>query len=377
MHKFFSFWSKNDFSNDIRNIISLCGHTKIWFSSDEVDGRALFNLQHFQTKMLKWCKSKSNFHYNRFAGPSNESPVREDSIVLLTGGFGNGRLSSSEVFPSTNNCSLPSLPEPREDHVVFATAEEDPRVAVCGGSNQNGDKLASCLVLDRKAQAWDETRVDSLPQPRYSHAAVTLKNIGTYLVGGFLFSDNRRTTDFLPEGSRQWMSGPSIPVDMNQPCAVVIGKRSFLTIFQFNIREYQVDVNNPTSSNGWQRATKWPKLLTNRRKGPGCARIGQRVIIAGGYSSEVERSTEVLNIETRTIEYAHDLNTPRQFFHIVSITTEGVERTFALGGYDFSTYLDSVEKLDPETLIWRESPLNLVERRDQFGAVELPKSLAC
>ena len=65
------------------------------------------------------------------------------------------------------------------------------------------------------------------------------------------------------------------------------------------------------------------------------------------------------------------------YFHVVTTTTEGVERTFALGGYDFSAYLDSVEELDPETLIWRESPLNLVERRYQFGAVELPKSLVC
>ena len=173
------------------------------------------------------------------------------------------------------------------------------------------------------------------------------------------------------------MSGPSIPVDMNQPCAFVIGKRSFLTIFQINIREFEVDVNDPTSFDGWQEATKWPQLLTNRRKGPGCARIGQRVIIAGGHSVEVERSTEVLNLETRTIEYAQDLNTPREYFHVVSITSEGVERTFALGGYDFSIYLDSVEELDPETLIWRESTLSLVERRYQFGAVELPKSLVC
>ena len=322
--------------------------------------------------------AKRNFHNNRFAGPSSESPTnREDSIVLVTGGYGNGRLSSSEIFPNTDNCSQPSLPEPREDHVVFATAEEDPRVAVCGGSNQNGDKLASCLVLDREAQTWDETMMDSLPQPRYNHAAVTLKNIGTYLIGGFLFSNNRRTTDFLPAGGRQWMSGPSIPVEMNQPCAFVIGKRSFLTIFQINIREFEVDVNDPTSFDGWQEATKWPQLLTNRRKGPGCARIGQRVIIAGGHSVEVERSTEVLNLETRTIEYAQDLNTAREYFHIVTIITEGVERTIALGGYDFSTYLDSVEELNPDTLIWRKSPLNLVERRYQFGAVELPKSLVC
>ena len=199
---------------------------------------------------------KRNFHNNRFAGPSSESPTfNEDSIALLTAGYGNGRLSSSEVFPNTDNCSQPSLPEPREDHVVFATAEEDPRVAVCGGSNQNGDKLASCLVLDREAQTWDETMIGRLPQPRYSHAAVTLKSIGTYLIGGFRFSDNRRTTDFLPAGGRLWMSGPSIPVDMNQPCAVAIGKRSFLAIFQTNIREYEVDVNNPTSFNGWQEAS--------------------------------------------------------------------------------------------------------------------------
>ena len=83
----------------------------------------------------------------------------------------------------------------------------------------------------------------------------------------------------------------------------------------------------------------------------------------------------MLNLETRTIEHAQNINTPRQHFHIVTITSEGVGRTFALGGYDYSSYLDSVGDLDPDFLTWRESPTNLVERGYQFSAVELQKGL--
>ena len=144
-----------------------------------------------------------------------------------------------------------------------------------------------------------------------------------------------------------------------------------------NIREYQVDIENPTSDDGWQEATKWPQLLTTRYFRPGCARIGMKIVIAGGSSGSIwttHRSTEIVDIETRTIQYAGDLNTARRYFHILSITTAGSERTFALGG---KGPLDSVEELDPDTWTWNTIPEKLAEIKGFFGAVALPRSLVC
>ena len=96
-------------------------------------------------------------------------PASEDTIVLLTGGFNDGHLSSSEVFPSTNGCNPPSLLEGRAGHTLFTTAEPTPRVAVCGGWDGSND-LASCLVLDKETGTWDGSRLCSLTQPRRFHA---------------------------------------------------------------------------------------------------------------------------------------------------------------------------------------------------------------
>ena len=220
----------------------------------------------------------------------------------------------------------------------------------------------------------------SLPQPRYGHAVVTLNNIGNYIIGGSGDShNNRRTTSFLAQGSQQWEAGPAISANMWSPCAVAIRERSFLAIYGREIREYEVNKEQPTSEAGWQEATKWPRLQTSRIWRPGCSLINGKVVIAGGWSNGASiSSTEVLDIESRTIQYGEDLATPRGFFHIVTIRTQGVERALAMGGWDGSfSSLDSVEEFDPDTLTWNPAPANLLEGRGNHGAAALQKDLIC
>ena len=179
----------------------------------------------------------------------------------------------------------------------------------------------------------------------------------------------------------------AVPVNMNSPCAraVPITKVSFLAIHDANILEYQVDKSDPTSLDGWQEASKWPRLLTRRTSWPGCSKVDEKVVIAGGqlwygtYGTPL-RSTEVLDLSTHKIEYAGDLSTPRLGFHIVTITTDGVNRVLALAGSDgslYSSHLDSVEEFDVETMTWKSAPEKLSEEIGFFGAVALQRSLVC
>lgn len=216
----------------------------------------------------------------------------------------------------------------------------------------------------------------SLTQPRYEHAVVTLNNIGNYIIGGDGIND-ATTTDFLPQGSQQWVAGPAIPVDMYHPCAVVISERNFLAIYGNNILEYEVNKEQPTSEAGWQEANKWPQLQTRRYNWPGCSKINGKVVIAGGSYGESLSSTEVLDLESRTISYGQDLTTPRAYFHIVTLRTQGLERALAVGGWDGSSYLDSVEEFNPDTLTWNPAPENLLESRNSFAAFALRKDLIC
>ena len=322
-------------------------------------------------------------------GPATEAPPvseDEDTVVLLTGGRNDvdgagGYLSSSEVFPSASTCTtLPALPAPRSYHALFTTPDPNPIIAACGGTDGSFNEFASCLVLDVENQRWDENTMGPLPQPRYSHAVVTLKNIGNYLIGGQPSSNNGRTTDFLAKGSQGWVAGPEIPVLMDiGPCAVEISETSFLAIFGHNIREYQVDIGNPTTDVNWQEATKWPQLQTYRSFQFGCAKLEGNIIISGGWDgSERHRSTEILSLETRKIEFAGDLATTRTWLQMATIRTEeGTERVFAMGGWDGSSTESGVEELDPETLTWNPTSLNLLEGRSNFGKVVIPKKMIC
>ena len=297
------------------------------------------------------------------------------------------------MFPSTSGCSLPSLPRGRAGHTLFTT---EGGVAVCGGGyyGTNEDYVDSCIVLNRETRRWEEGRLGSLPQNRRWHTAVTLKSIGTYLIGGFSRANPGTLTDYLAPGSQEWVSGPQNPIDMKWgPCSVVISGRSFLAIYDTDIREYQVDIENPRSDAGWQEETKWPHLQTSRVQSPGCARIGGMVIIAGGRSSPgsggwsgttVHRTTEILDIAARTIQYGEDLITARRYFHIITITTNNIESTFALGGRGYNGAIwtdheiyDSIEEFDPDTLTWNTVPAKLANRIGEFAAVALPRSLVC
>ena len=274
----------------------------------------------------------------------------------------------------------------------------------CGGytgSGYGGSRTASCLVLDVENQLWNENLIGELPQPRSVAAPVTIENVGTYLIGGYLTYlmggyqvPMKRTSDFLAAGSTEWAAGPALPVDMDYPCAVTISQLSFLIIYGNDIREYQVDTSYPTSSIGWQSASKFPKLQTRRRKQPGCSKIGDQVVIAGGhddsydedyyddyYEFEFEylRSAEVLDLSTRTIFYAGDMNSPKAYFHMATITMNGHQTLLAFGGYSASSNYasNSVEQFDPSSNTWNLVPTGMEEARFYFATVIVPRELVC
>jgi len=297
--------------------------------------------------------------------------------VLITGGFAAGsRLSSVEVYPSTSGCSPPPLPAGRSAHTTFLTSEPNPVLATCGGRVGGGDATASCLVLDKSNQRWDESRMGDLTMPRRRSAVATLKSVGVFIIGG-AGDNNERTSNFLAAGSMQWQEGPALPVDMWSPCVVTITPTTFLSIYGYNIREFDAAIAGPTSIDGWREEGRWPRLKTRRKAWPGCAKLGQKVIIAGGYNGETLRSTEVLDLDTREITAGGDMATPRYWFHLAAIRIGGEEKVVAVGGADASdNQLNSVEEWVEESSTWKAAD-NIAQKRRFFGVVEVPRTLVC
>ena len=311
-------------------------------------------------------------------------PAKETKLVLLTGGWdGNSTFSSNEIFsPSfTISCSPPSLPGERSHHTTFLTAGDKPVVATCGGIDAGSDGpdsfLSSCLVLDAGTGRWEENKIGSLLQKRSNHAAVTLDKF-VYILGGITASFSREsTTEFLLAGSRSWEQGPPIPVQMFTPCAVAISGERFLVIEGKEVREFDVSIAGPTRSQGWK---EWPKLKTSRSWQPGCTKIGDSVIVAGGsaYIAGTYQTTEILDLKTQKIRKGGNLVTARNSFHMITFDNNGDSTTLALGGKDDDrNALKSIEKWNPETETWSEVEEQLDEKRNSFGLVAAPKNIIC
>ena len=99
----------------------------------------------------------------------------------------------------------------------------------------------------------------------------------------------------------------------------------------------------------WGEAGRWLLLKTSRTFQPGCDKIGQKVIIAGGSNGAALGSSEVLDL-VRRITSGGEMATRRMCFHVATIISGGRENMFALGGNDESD-LNSVEEWVEETYL--------------------------
>lgn len=260
------------------------------------------------------------------------------------------------------------------------TAGERKEIATCGGWVDDDNRLSSCLVLDTSTGQWEENRMEPLLQERTYHAAVTLEG-QVYVIGGQGSRSTASSTEVLPAGSSSWEQGPRIPVEMFYgPCAVAISTTSFIVFYRKEIREFDASTAGPTSNQGWAEEAKWPKLETSRTDWPGCAKVGEDiVVIAGGHTwPATHQTTEILDLSTRRITRGGKMATTKGYFHIISFNNNGVFTTLAVGGLDDDlNNLNTVEEWEPESESWSTVETRLKEKRSYFGAVAVNKNLVC
>ena len=106
------------------------------------------------------------------------------------------------------------------------------------------------------------------------------------------------------------------------------------------------------------------------------------MIITGGYSGGELKSTEVLDLVTRTIISAGDMTSTRRHLHVATARVGGQAKTFVMGGYGTAresgsrNYLNTVEEWEEETSTWKVAD-NLAYTRGYFGAVEVATDVIC
>ena len=219
----------------------------------------------------------------------------------------------------------------------------------------------------------------------------TLKD-GSYILGGMYYygsySVYLESSEFLAAGSSQWTEGPRLPRAVEGACGVAVSETSMLLIGG------RSDKSGSTAGWGsstfyrtvWEYSTtsswsSWPSLAQKRR-GHACIKTANLVIVAGGMVAmgDITRTTEVINLETKTLCLAGQMASPRYLFGIIEVGFAGRSVVLTFGHYGYNspaTKEDSLlQEFNPTTSSWQPSPA-VMDPKYHFSAVTVEASLVC
>ena len=119
-----------------------------------------------------------------------------------------------------------------------------------------------------------------------------------------------------------------------------------------------------TVTNTW---VEWPSLH-DRRRGHNCARLGEHIVVAGGYlfgDQDYTSSSVLIDINTGYVSPGGEMLKRRAYYSIQVL--HGI--LYAIGGSTFH-YETTVERLVDPMDSWTMSELNLVTGRSTFATVK-------
>ena len=359
-------------------------------------------------------------------------------IGLLSGGYSlnegvQGALYGGQDYHQVTtvdtmggDCSVADLPFHRRLHVSFVT--RDNLVMVCGGAGSGevlgagpgqdslgNDALASCQHYNLAEERWDNH--SNFRTPR-SYAAVASLEDRVYVFGG---TNSKATfgtvldptgmldsTEVLLPGSKNWTSGPKLPVKLSFACAVAVTDSTMLLIGGLTPTSHPIAgvINLPIStvwmySSQTETWSQWPSLA-GPRLGHACIKAGNSVVVAGGGRQAeglklelvVLKTTEIINLKTKEVRPAGDMKTPRFLFGIFEIGYKGqtIKLTFGSYSLDNSTYginesnfNPALEVYDEDSLLqewdntkedWLQSPA-VLNPKFGFSVLSVDASLVC
>ena len=274
-----------------------------------------------------------------------------------------GELISIETF-GFDNCTIPSLPEPRYGLGSFLTPTMTPQLAVCGGWWLGKPHSTDCLTLNIASGQWERGKIENLLGDDV-RGVISIEGDGVFIV-------HRIGISILTKGSKSWVAGPVFPTPAE--CGCNVSRTSFVTIHMSdtqNVREYIVTDGEALAAEG-----TWPSLRT-KRQGPGCGATSFHLVVAGGVSGfdEVLTSVEVFHVATKAIRAGGNLQHARAFFQIIPIGSTHLQ-LLAVGGQSSSSPRKTSEVWQEDDDSWEEGP-ELATGRSSFGAIMVRPHLVC
>ena len=301
----------------------------------------------------------------------------DPTVLVLGGGL---TLSLGVAYPTDSvevigdyECPVPmqNLPIANDFHTMAMTP--DGTVLSCGGRDNN---VKDCLTYDTNIKEW--TKHSSLNKQRMAASAVTLPN-GVYILGGI---NEALSSEILPKGSTDWIDGPTLPMKVKQSCAIAISNTEFHISgggikYNFQNEAYKYSVKYDVETETW---TRWTDLK-EARFGHGCAKLGNKIVIAGGRDTHgYTESTEIIDLASGKVKYGGNLQRPRMDFQMSTLGGH-YQRILAVGGLAHGLVVDddvdTIEEWNDDNESWSLHPDKLKTARHRFGALAVPKSRIC
>jgi len=225
--------------------------------------------------------------------------------VVVGGWDGNNSLSSAELFPPSDACSIPDLPQPREGHSLSLLSGGT--LVVCGGFEDNGDNednggwdgsfLDSCNSWVAGNTSW--TPFHTMSVARGYHTAWTPPSLpdSIVLLGGY-GSAAELTAETVPGGG-----GFDLSHNGSYTCGIPdAGDTIVLTGGGGHNYVTRYDIN------GFME--ELPQLPENR-EGHACSAlpITGALVVAGGYTSG--RTSSVLTLLPGAADWTSLASLPR------------------------------------------------------------------
>jgi N-acetylneuraminic acid mutarotase len=267
------------------------------------------------------------------------------------GGFKDLPLDVIEVYDSASDRWM-ELEIKLSRGLAYCAAEAVAgRLYVMGGVVAGGvpSRRMEVIDLDRRTVGSGA----ALMEPRIFPSSAVLGSV-IFLFGGKstmepantrLSSCERLDTARLPPA---WEAARSMPEGRADAGAAAVRSRIFLVGGFSGQQALSSVVAYSPAEDTWRAAPG----MAEARAGPGCAALGSTLYVAGGTGIQGDRLSSVERLEAggTAWEAVANMRRPRSNFRLVAVGG----RLLAVGGYNGSSVIASVECYDPERNLWWE-----------------------
>ena len=246
-----------------------------------------------------------------------------------------------DVFDGVEVSSdIPRLPWPAGFSVSSAVGSV---LVLCPGEAVCDDcDVAECIIWEEGMTGWLDPRSEPHYQPPHvmgrSRASAVLVNDTVWMIGG-QDAGSSFITEFTVEifkpgcvgvsDCQFWSVGPEIPDPVHDACSLVHQDTLFITGGVMDKYRPPYSVSDISSydliTQSWSIFTP----LTRERYGHGCAMLGDKMVVSGGYSyyDSLLDTVEMMNMKTETWSHTISLISPREKHVMMLVNTTNTHIT--------------------------------------------------